>query len=107
MDGGGRVASQGLQVELLDQVQLLEKYVAAGVGRRFVNYVTPVGGGDRFLPAAVAIGHIFHGQNSALILAECYDSPRDGSFIEGLSTAVGHGLESSGEVLLVKYLPWT
>jgi len=77
----------------------------AGVWRSFVNSVATVGGGDSFLPPAVAIGQIFQRKQPSLFPAEGNHLLGDVSFIKGLTPSVYDGLKGAGQVFLVHRLP--
>ena len=56
------VAPEPLNIELLDDVQLLEQYVAAGVWRRLEDGVAAIVGGDGVLPLTVEATQVFKGE---------------------------------------------
>ena len=105
VDALGRVAPQGLEVELLHDVQFLQQYVAAGVGWRLVDRVAVVGGGDGRLPTRSAVCQVLQRQNPALFLAESDNGPGRFSLVKRVAPAVDYGLESVGQPRLPQVLP--
>ena len=105
MDAFGGIAAHPAQIELFDEVQFLQQHMAAGVGRRFVDVMPVVGGGDGRIPARAAVGEIAQGKQPALRLAELDDFPRRFALVECIAPAVNDGAEGAGQPRLAQDLP--
>ena len=105
VDALRRVTPHRPQVELLNDVQLLQQDVAAGVGGRLVDRVAVVSRGYGQLPPRPAIGEVLEGQNPALFLAEPDQGSGRLALIERVAPAVDDGLECAGQRRLPQDVP--
>src|SRR5262245_15266740 len=99
------IATQSLQIKMLEQIQFLQKHVPARIGRRFIDGIAAIVGANRFFPAAPTSGQILCCQQASLRFAKADYSTGDLTVIERVGTAIDDRLESSAEVSLIENFP--
>ena len=100
MDAFRRQAAHPLKVELLDEVELLQQHVAAGVRRHFPDAVPVVVDVDRLLPARLERPQVRSRDQAAVLAAEGGDLLRQGPFVESGAALPGDAAQGGPEVFL-------
>ena len=62
------IATQSLQIKMLDQIEFLQQHVTARIGRRFIDGVAAIARANWLFPAAPTLGKIGLRQQASLLL---------------------------------------
>ena len=95
------VAPEPLNVELLDDVQLLQQDVAAGVWWRLEDGVAAICGGYGVLPLTVEAPQVFKGEEASVHPVIADNSCGNLAAVEDFCASVGDLFKGVGEVTLV------
>ena len=104
VDGVGRQAAHGAEVEPLHQVERLQQDVAAGIGRHLVDPVAVVVHVDRLVPAGVVGGEVGLVQQAAVDAAGLPYRARNRSLVERGAPLLGDPPQGRAQVLLHQQL---
>ena len=98
----GRIAAHALQIEQFYDIQLLQKDMAARIGRHLVDLVAAVVDMDRFGPVGVVVAKVLFCEKAIAGTAEFGDCSGNLALVEGLSPILRDLAQSPAEVAIAE-----